>query len=49
MSVQEEKFFTKQALKIAIEAKLKKKMMYQRQEDATLFNDKELSLIKRQE
>ncbi|CAD8176209.1 unnamed protein product [Paramecium pentaurelia] len=48
MSVQEEKAFTKQALKIAIEAKLKKKMMYQKQEDlntTNIFNDKELSVI----
>lgn len=39
-----------EALKIAIEAKLKKKMMYAKSEDSQLdtiksFNDKEMSII----
>lgn len=33
MSVEEEKKFTKQALKIAIEAKLKKQLMLQKKND----------------
>lgn len=46
MSVQEEKEFTKQALKIAIESKLKKQMMYQkRNEQQPLLMRNDISQI----
>ena len=42
MSVKKEKQFTKQALKIAIEAKLKKQMMYKKSENSANTEQKSI-------